>query len=307
MEKILQYDGARNLADESKPDSYLSYDSLREIPVVVRILNESASDDTVFIERFNEKMRRLERRDRHHIGPFYQLQSFESKQLAVREYIEGESVKQLITAEPFTFYLFLNLAIQIVKGLKVAHDCAVVHGNISSFNIIVSKRGEARLVDFCLPSDRNKDRSGSGYVGHLNYLSPEQLEGRVPSEASDLYSLGVVFYEMLTGELPFHGTSSHELRENILTQPPDFKADCTMALPSDGRLLLEKLLSRNPLHRGTNVTELLVTLQEIVANLPVAHAIKESPQDKWSPRTYQMLSVLALLLIILWLIVTTDF
>jgi serine/threonine protein kinase len=221
--------------------------------------------------------------------------------------VEGETVKELISAEPFTYYLFLNIAVQIIKGVRLAHECGVVHGNISPYNIVISKRGNARLVDFGLPGDRGRDRTGSGDIGHLEYLSPEQLEGREPTEASDLFSLGIVFYEMLTGHLPFTGESQTQLRENILCEEPDMESEAALALPHDARLLIEKLLSRNPIHRGTNAREIQITLEEMIANQPAAIEVESPPQDRWSPRTYMALSVLALLLIILWLVLTTDF
>jgi serine/threonine-protein kinase len=307
LEKILHYEGARKLGGEDKPDTYLSFDDQRDCSVVIRLLDDSVASDRVFRRQFDEKMRRLGRRDRHHIGEFFELESYHDRHFAVREYVEGTTVKELVTAEPFSYYLFLNMAIQIVKGLKVAHECGVVHGNISSHNIIISKRGEAKIVDFCLPGDRGRERSGSGNVGHVEYLSPEQLEGRTPSEASDFFALGVVFYEMLTGRLPFTGESQTSLREAILSDPPDMDSDPASVLPNDARLIIEKLLSRNPLHRGENARELQVTLEQMVGNQPAAAVVENSREDRWSPRTYMLVSILALLLMILWLVITTDF
>lgn len=308
MDKILHYNLDKKLGDGKYGEYYLAWDSGLDRVVMIEFLSPALALNDVFRNRFAADMQKLAEIDHDHIARFYALEEAEGKLFIIREYIEGRSLKDIIAGETFSYALFLNYAIQIVTGLKAAHEVMVVHRSICSQNIVIDEKKKIKLVNFGLPGKLDNIGGEQPPSAYDFYLSPEQTENMLEDQYSDLFSLGVVFYEMLTGKRPFEGQSRKALFNAIRTEEPDFTVMSPAGqVPPDGRLLIEKLLSKNVRDRFRDDEELLVTLKAMLAyHFKRVDNCEKQPKHQ-SPRTYALISVLVVLLIIFWLVVSTVY
>jgi serine/threonine protein kinase len=307
LEKILHYNLDKHLGDGKYGEYYLAWDGGLDRIVLVEFLGAALALDDSFRDRFDNDMKKLAEIDHDHIAGFYALQEGEGKLFVLREYVEGRTLKELIAESTFSYALFLGYAIQMTEGLRAAHKALVLHRNLSSQNIILDDKKKVKLVNFGLPG-KIDHISGDAPPGPYDYyLAPEQVDNQLESPQTDFYSLGVVFYEMLTGDLPFKGATRRELFRSIQNDNPDFSSEAAGRMPPDGRLLIEKLLSKNGSDRFRDAEELLVTLRAMLDyHFNRLENVDKQPPHK-SPRTYLLLSVLVILIIIFWLVVSTVY
>src|SRR4030095_9987922 len=170
----------------------------------------------------------------------------------VMEYVEGQSLRDLISKKEVKSEKVLDIAVQICDALVEAHSCGIIHRDIKPENILLTERGRVKLVDFGLAKtvSRRPVRGGataaasiteSGTVmGTLSYMSPEQLRGEQLDERTDIFSFGIVLYELITGDLPFTGSNSFEVAASILKDPA-FEIG---TVPSGRRLGTKRRVSR---------------------------------------------------------------
>jgi len=190
------------------------------------------------------------------------------------EYIEGQTLAQLRESGPITTERIVDIALEAADALDEAHDRGIVHRDIKSANIMLTPRGHAKILDFGLAKvrlneelkedDETKVKTTPGLVmGTCYYMSPEQALGRAVDARSDLFSLGVVLYELVTGQLPFVGKSTTETIEKITHAQPDPMARFNYALPVELERIIRKLLEKEPDRRYQSARELLVDLKNL--------------------------------------------
>ncbi len=148
----------------------------------------------------------------HHpnICPIHEISEHEGQLFFVMAFVEGKNISQLVQDRPMPFDTALDIAIQMAGGLEAAHAQGVIHRDIKSDNVAVDQRGNAWILDFGLALRQDSDRltAPGGVVGTPAYMSPEQARGLTVDHRTDLWSLGVVLFEMLTGQLPITGAAS---------------------------------------------------------------------------------------------------
>ena len=218
--------------------------------------------------------------------------------MIIREYVQGKSIKRLATEDKIDFSFFLRIAVETTKGLMDLQARDMVHGNITSNNVIFAKEGLVKLVDAHLGAVDSSAMSAED----LTYLAPEQLAGGEVGARSDLYSLGVVLHHLLTGKLPFASTDAASLRESILSGRGLFSEPASSRYPGDARLLIETLMAVDPSERFGGADELLLTLREMGHFEKNRSTVVVEEQEKWTPRHYLGVSLLVLLLIVLWFV-----
>ncbi len=231
----------------------------------------------------------------------------------VMEYVEGSPLKDLIGGKPMPAAKLLDLAIQVADGLAIAHEKNVVHRDIKSQNIMVTPRGQVKILDFGLAKLKEPLRSSAGapppaassdgktvmfdpsqlevqeqadlkdfrtrvgaIMGTATHMSPEQALGEEVDARTDIFSLGVVLYEMATGQLPFEAPSMGEALMNILQCEPPAVATLNPAAPADLARLIHQCLSKNRVFRP-NADDLASQLREIQASLSGAGAAARTP------------------------------
>ena len=187
----------------------------------------------------------------------------------VMEYCEGETLSQRMRRRPLDSAEFLAISRQIAAGVAAAHDNHIVHRDIKSANIIIEPSGLVKILDFGLAKLINRDitasmESTTGQLfGTLHYLSPEQARGAQADERSDLFAIGIVFYQMASGQLPFNGEAPLSILEKIREAEPEPFVPLDPALPAPLFKIISRLLQKNPHDRYQNARELLHDIDQI--------------------------------------------
>jgi len=216
-------------------------------------------------ERFMREAQAAAALDHPNICTVYEFDEAEEKTFISMAYIEGQSLKKKIESGPFELDEALRIATQVAEGLQEAHRKGVVHRDIKSANIMVTEQGQAKIMDFGLARI-----SGGALVtqegttmGTIAYMSPEQARGEKVDHRTDIWSLGVVFYEMFSGQLPFKGEHDQAVLYSILNERPtpvtDLRAEIPMALGQ----IVDKALEKNPDERYQHIEDLLNDLKSI--------------------------------------------
>src|SRR6266576_4430588 len=188
---------------------YKARDSLLERNVALKVLHQQYSDDEDFVERFKREARSVAQLQHPNIMTVIDRGEEGGRQYIVFEYIDGENLKELVVRRGrLDVRAALELALQIARGLAFAHDQGLVHRDVKPQNVLLNGEGETKVTDFgiarSLDVEHGMTQTGT-VMGTGHYLSPEQASGQPVTPATDVYSLGVVLYELLTGEVPFPG------------------------------------------------------------------------------------------------------
>ena len=191
------------------------------------------------------------------------------------EFIDGPSVKEKIEARPLPVEEALDIAIQACTGLQAAHEKGIVHRDIKPANLMLTAQGQVKIMDFGLAQagDRTRITKSGVSLGTPAYMSPEQVHGQPVDRRSDIWSVGVLVYEMLTGRLPFPGDSEHALSFGIVHSNPEPVTALRSGLPLVLDRVLAKALAKPPEQRYQNVADLVVDLRA-ASNMPQTVTVK---------------------------------
>ena len=188
---------------------YRAHDQLLERKVALKVLHQHYGDDAEYVERFRREARAVAPLSHPNIVTVIDRGEHEGRQFIVFEYVEGENLKQLIQRRgPAPVATALELAMQIARGLSFAHQQGLVHRDVKPQNVLLNGDGQAKVTDFGIARslDVQHGMTQTGTVlGTSDYIAPEQAQGQRVDEHTDIYSLGVVLYELLTSEVPFPG------------------------------------------------------------------------------------------------------
>jgi serine/threonine protein kinase len=190
---------------------YRAHDKLLERPVALKVLHEHFSGDPEYVERFRREARAIAKVSHPNIVTVIDRGEFEESQFIVFEHVPGETLKDIVEREgPLPVEDALAFAHQVARALAYAHERGIVHRDVKPHNVLVDEDGGAKVTDFGLARslDLEHDITQTGtLLGSCDYISPEQASGQAVDERSDQYSLGVLLYELLTGEVPFPAES----------------------------------------------------------------------------------------------------
>ena len=181
------------------------------------------------------------------------------------EYIKGKELKDKIEAGPLSIENTLNLSIQIAKGLQAAHTNGVIHRDIKSANIMLTAEGDVKIMDFGLAkvSGGPKLTKEQSTLGTASYMSPEQTRGEEVDNRTDIFSLGVLIYEMLTGQLPFKGDYEQAITYSILNEEPEPVTGIRTGIPMELERIINKCLKKDVSGRYQQAAELIADLSEL--------------------------------------------
>lgn len=239
---------------------YKAVDQTLGRTVAVKVLRPSLITDPTFLERFRNEARHIARLSHPNIVTVHDFQQDGNTYYIVMEFVEGQDLKRLIrTQAPFSVERALNIAIQICAGIGYAHRSGVVHADVKPQNILVKADDMVKVTDFGIAlalSDASIAQRQKVVWGSPHYFSPEQAQGERPTPASDVYSLGVVIFEMLTGRLPFIGTDQQELALAHIRDAPPSASDFNPAVPSQLEKIIQKVMSKEPSARYRTAEQL---------------------------------------------------
>lgn len=264
---------------------YLAKDLVLDRHVAVKVLNESLSNDDKFVDRFRREARAAASLSHPNVVSIYDVGQDEATHYIVMEYIDGQTSKERIREEgALPIAEVVAIGEQIADALNHAHENGIVHRDIKSHNIMIGPRGRVKVADFGIAratSSQTITHTGS-VMGSVHYFSPEQARGSYIGEQSDIYSLGVVLYEMVTGKLPFSGDSPIAVALKHLQEEPRDPAQLRPGLPQSVDNVIRRAMCKDPHHRHSSAAALQEDLSTALspARLNEARWEPEDPDDE---------------------------
>lgn len=193
--------------------------------VALKVLHAQYTGDTSFVKRFQREARAMARLDHENVIRVYDVSEDQNAQYIVMEFFPGKDLKQVILEKgPLSLEQALSVALQMAEALAYAHAQGIVHRDIKPSNVMVDSRGKVKLADFGIAAatDEISVTATGQIIGTPEYMSPEQARGEAMDGRSDLYSLGIVLYEMLTGTTPFERLSRMSIIAKLIYEPQEF-------------------------------------------------------------------------------------
>jgi serine/threonine protein kinase len=284
--------------------------------VALKLLPPGLVADEYRLRRFNREAKALKRLSHKNIAQFYEAGEAEGQNYIAMELVEGRNLEDVIRNDRLTEGQILRIAIQVVEALKSAHTRKVMHRDIKPSNLIIGESGEVKVLDFGLAkaltesgvsskldlSLESLTRTGT-VLGTVEYMSPEQIRGGEIDHRTDLFSVGVMMYQMSTGRFPFHGKSYGDTIRRILDEPPSHMRDLGReSPPGDLGSIVLTCLQKDPSKRYQSAEELLQAFK-IALGEPLDSV--EGGAGRWGEgkKLYWVFAAAALLaIVILWMI-----
>jgi len=302
--RFLHYQVASKLGEGKNGTVFEALDSGHQRAVVVKRLGPG------FEER--EDLKRMRRHSINSAIPLqhknvletYAVEEYQGTLLAITEHYDSETLRQRFDWGPVDPMSVLRIALEVAEGLDYVHRQGLRHGNLHPGNIMIDPRGEIKISDFGLPQHRRyrEVQNDTNYLTDtLPYISPEEIVDDCVGQSADLYSLGVILFEALTGEVPFKAETEEELEEKILKEEPDIKFIRSTGVPGEIVLLVERLLSKRKEDRCTSASELIITIKTICQfEAQLEEQEETTDSSRYSPRTYLAISAIFVVLFALW-------
>ncbi|HSS79769.1 MAG TPA: Stk1 family PASTA domain-containing Ser/Thr kinase [Gaiellaceae bacterium] len=261
----------RKLGAGGMADVYLAEDQELGRRVAIKILNDRHAADDSFIERFRREAKNAAGLSHPNIVSIYDRGEAEGTYYIAMEYLDGRSLKELIVGRgPAPIKITIDYARQILAAVGFAHKHGIVHRDIKPHNVLVGPEGRLKVTDFGIARSGASQMTEVGsIIGTAQYLSPEQARGAPVDQTSDLYSVGVVLYEMLTGQVPFTGDTPLEIAMKHLSEVPKPPSELRPEVPHDLDSVVLRALAKDPSERYQSAEEMDADLVRVAEGLPV--------------------------------------
>ncbi len=264
-------------------DVFLAEDEQLGRKVALKLLHHRFAQDPDFVERFRREAQAAAGLQHPNVVGVYDRGSFDDTYYIAMEYLPGRSLKQLIRQEaPLDPLRAIDIAIQILKAARFAHRRGVIHRDLKPHNVIVDDSGHAKVTDFGIARAGASDMTETGSImGTAQYLSPEQAQGHAVNAGSDLYSIGVVLYEMLTGRVPFDAESPVSIALKHVSEAPVPPRQLNPNIPPELEQTVLWVLNKNASDRPADADQLITVLEHCREAITSAGAGQHTPA--WPP------------------------
>ena len=262
--RVLSRLGAGGMADV-----YLAEDQQLSRQVALKLLHRRFAEDPGFVERFRREAQSAASLQHPNVVSVFDRGAFDGTYYIAMEYLPGRSLKQLIRQEaPLEPLRAIDLTIQILKAARFAHRRGVIHRDLKPHNVIVDDNDHVKVTDFGIARAGASDMTETGSImGTAQYLSPEQAQGHAVSAPSDLYSVGIVLYEMLTGRVPFDAESAISIALKHVSEGPIPPSQINPAIPPGLEQVVMWSLNKNPADRPADADQFIAALDQVRESL----------------------------------------
>jgi len=261
--EISHYTIEKNLGNGGMGEVYLAHDNSLNRRVALKFLAPNLASDSIFKERFIREARLAGILNHPNIVTIYEVSEIDDRVYIAMEYVEGSSLRELIDSSALTLNSSFDIAIQICEGLAAAHKSKQVHRDIKPANIIVDTSNRVRILDFGLAkAEGDAELTNAGTtIGTINYMSPEQSQGKNPDCRGDIFSVGIVIYELLTSKLPFKAANIPATLYSIVNDNPKPLSEHVSDFPEALQGIIDKALAKNPDDRYQKISDLAADLR----------------------------------------------
>ena len=254
-----RYEIIKSIGEGGMANVYLARDTILDRNVAIKVLRGDLASDEKFVRRFQREALSASSLSHPNIVEIYDVGEDDGDYYIVMEYVEGKNLKQLLKKrEKLTTAEVVDIMLQITSAMGVAHDSLIVHRDLKPQNILIKDDGEIKITDFGIAMALNATQltQTNSAMGSVHYFPPEQANGKGSSLKSDVYSLGIMMYELLTGVLPFRGDNAVEIALKHLKEPiPSIRAELP-ELPASIENIIIRATAKNPKNRYANANEM---------------------------------------------------
>jgi serine/threonine protein kinase/tetratricopeptide (TPR) repeat protein len=310
-QRISHYKILKKLGSGGMGEVYLAEDTNLGRTVAIKILPDDVASDPSRHRRFVHEAKASSALKHPGVAGIHELGESDGIHFIVMEHVEGETLETCIKGEPLAIPQILYYAVQIADALEEAHSKGVIHRDIKPANIMITQKDQVKILDFGLakmltPSVPEAQLSKVGtqsgtepglVLGTVQYMSPEQALGKTVDHRSDLFSFGIVLYQMTTGRLPFAANSTTETINRIVNNAPDAVARYNYACPGELEHIIRKCLEKDPGSRYQSAQDLLIDLKNLKRDTESQPTRISAQPQRRSPNWIWMLLVAAALLV----------
>ncbi len=266
---------------------FLAEDTELNRRVALKFLPFEYTSDEGFKARFKREAQATAALSHPNIVTIHEVGEYQGRPFFAMEYVEGYSLKESAHQKELSLDQIIDLAIQICEGLQEAHAANIVHRDIKPSNILISKSGRPKLVDFGLAAIKGEERltKAGTTMGTIGYMSPEQVQGQEVDQRSDIFSLGVVLYEMITGRAPFKGDTEAAVLNSILSDTPEPLGRYKAKIPAGLQEIVDKALDKDLETRYQTATGVLADLKRVKKATDLGLATRTYIAPRRKPRS----------------------
>ena len=251
-----RYEIIRSIGEGGMANVYLGYDTILDRNVAIKVLRGDLSNDEKFVRRFQREALSASSLAHPNIVEMYDVGEDDGLYYIVMEYIEGKTLKQLLKKRgTLTLSEAIDIMLQLTEGMAHAHDSYIIHRDLKPQNIMIKDDGQIKITDFGIAMALNATQltQTNSVMGSVHYLPPEQASGKGSTIKSDIYSMGIIFYELLSGTLPFRGENAVEIALKHMRDPLPSLRESNPAIPQSIENIIIKATAKNPKNRYDDV------------------------------------------------------
>jgi serine/threonine protein kinase/tetratricopeptide (TPR) repeat protein len=271
-----RYEFIEELGKGGMGNVYKVFDKKIKEEIALKLLRSEIAADEKTIERFSNELKLARKIVHKNVGRMYELMEEEGTHFITMEYVPGEDLKSFIKRSgQLTAGKAVSIAKQVCDGMAEAQRLGVVHRDLKPQNIMIDKEGNARIMDFGIARAlKAKGITAEGIIiGTPEYMSPEQVEGKEVDQRSDIYSLGIILYEMVTGKVPFEGDTPFSIAMKHKTEAPPDPRKVNAQVPEELSRMIIGCMEKDKAKRYQNVDEILSELSNVEKGIPITERI----------------------------------
>ncbi len=270
-----RYEISAHLGSGGMAEVYCARDMQLGRNVALKVLHERFAADEEFVERFKREASSAAGLAHQHVVGVYDRGEWEGTSYIAMEFVSGKTLKQLVQEEgPLTAQRAVDLTVQILRAARFAHRRGIIHRDFKPQNVIVDDEGRAKVTDFGIARAGASDMTQTGSIlGTAQYLSPEQAQGHAVGARSDLYSIGIILYELLTGRVPFEAESAVTIALKQVSEAPVPPSRINPRVTPELESVVLRALAKEPRDRFADADEFIAALEAAASRIPSSRAI----------------------------------